>query len=156
MNFLFSISYLINGVFRKISHILTDLSCKKDVFYGRKTKFTRTAKVENISGKKENIFIGSEVLIEGRLVVFNNGGKIEIGNNTYIGVNSNIWSGESVKIGNNVLIAHNVNIIDTNSHEINHIERIENYNKAKKSELNSFKLKTIFDIGFWFSRRVTK
>jgi acetyltransferase-like isoleucine patch superfamily enzyme len=30
-------------------------------------------------------------------------------------------------VGNHVLIAHNVNIVDTNSHEIPHIERAERY-----------------------------
>ncbi|WP_158587746.1 acyltransferase [Algoriphagus lacus] len=120
------------GILRKISHFFTDLSCKNDVTFGMGTKFTRTAKVENISKNKKNINIGNFSRIEGRLVVFKYGGRIDMGDFVYIGTGSNIWSGESVFIGNNVLISHNVNIIDTNSHEIDHYEREIRY----KSLLN--------------------
>lgn len=75
----------------------------------------------------ENISIGKNTHIRGVLKVLKYGGNIEIGNNCYIGENSQIWSGESIKIGNNVLISHNVNIIDTNSHEINYVERKETF-----------------------------
>ncbi|RYE37966.1 MAG: acyltransferase [Sphingobacteriales bacterium] len=50
-----------------------------------------------------------------------------MGDNCYLGENSIIWSGESVRIGDNVLISHNVNIIDSNSHELDHLERAEGF-----------------------------
>jgi maltose O-acetyltransferase len=58
-------------------------------------------------------------------LVFPFGGKIQIGSNSYIGEGTRIWSAENIFIGNDVLISHNCNIIDTDSHEINYIERAE-------------------------------
>ncbi|MBF4465673.1 acyltransferase [Flavobacterium sp. LC2016-12] len=127
MRVIYYCAYLFKGFIRKLSHKITDLACKKDVLFEKGTKFTMTAKVENISKNINNIVIDENTIVEGRLVVFNYGGKINIGKNVYVGVGSNIWSGESVTIGNDVLISHNVNIIDTNSHEMDHIERAERY-----------------------------
>jgi len=127
MKLIYYISYLGKGISRKIFHKITDWSCKNDVVFGKGSKFTMTAKVENISKNNDNIIIAENTIIEGRLVVFNYGGKINIGKNVYIGLGTNIWSGESVTIGSNVLISHNVNIIDTNSHEMDHLERAQGY-----------------------------
>jgi len=132
MRLLFLFSYLLKGFNRKINHFLTDYSCKYMVSFQKNVHFTSTAKVDNISRKRENINLSENVLVEGRLLVFRNGGNINIGKNSYIGLGTNIWSGNQVNIGENVLISHNVNIIDTDSHEINHFERIENYLKIKK------------------------
>ena len=132
MRLLYYLSYLIKGGVRKISHTITDWACKNDVIFRKGARFTMTAKVENISKNRDNIIIGENTIIEGRLLTFNYGGKIVIGKNVYVGVGSNIWSGEYVEIGNNVLISHNVNIIDTNSHELNHIERAERYENLIK------------------------
>ncbi|MCF8320861.1 MAG: acyltransferase [Flavobacterium sp.] len=130
MKFIYYISYLYKGVLRKISHKITDWSCKNDVVFDKGTRFTMTAKVENISKNIKNITIGKNTIIEGKLMVFNYGGKISIGKNVYVGVGTNIRSGELITIWDNVLISHNVNIIDTDSHEIDHFERIQNYNKT--------------------------
>lgn len=127
------LAYLFKGLSRKISHKITDWACKKDVIFSKGVQFTMTAKVENISKNTNNIIIGQNTIVEGRLVVFNYGGKINIGKNSYIGLGSNIWSGESVIIGDNVLISHNVNIIDTNSHEMDHLERAERYSSLIKN-----------------------
>ena len=160
MKVLYFIAYFLKGFLRKLSHILTDLSCKNDVIFERGVRFTSSAKVENISKDKQNIKIGKGTLIEGRLVVFNNGGIIDIGSNCYIGAGTNIWSGEHVKIGNNVLISHNVNIIDTNSHEIDYLERIENYNKNRidgysKEKGNVITEKIIIKDYVWISFNVS-
>lgn len=130
MKLLYYLSYYLLGFKRKVEHILSDFAAKKDIVYSSAARFTRTAKVENLSKSKLNITIGKNSLIEGKLLVFSYGGKINIGNNSYIGYESNIRSGHSISIGNNVLISHNVNIIDTNSHEIDHLERAENYKKS--------------------------
>ncbi|MCB0478344.1 MAG: acyltransferase [Crocinitomicaceae bacterium] len=50
-----------------------------------------------------------------------------MGKNCFVGEGSRIWSGEKVEIGDNILISHNVNIIDTNSHETDHILRAKSY-----------------------------
>jgi acetyltransferase-like isoleucine patch superfamily enzyme len=79
------------------------------------------------SQSKEKITIGTNTSICGQLLIFKYGGNIKIGNSCYIGMGTRIWSGESVTIGNNVLISHNVSIVDTNAHEMNHLERAERY-----------------------------
>lgn len=132
MRSLYYLFYLIKGGGRKIAHYITDLACKNDVIFKKGVRFTMTAKVENISKNRDNIIIGENTIIEGKLLVFKYGGKIKIGENVYVGLGSNIWSGELIEIGNNVLISHNVNIIDTNSHEIDYEERLTSYSKQIK------------------------
>ncbi len=89
--------------------------------------FYPEAKVENHRQDKSKIIIGKGTHVRGALLVFNYGGKISIGENGYVGEGSRIWSGESVTIEDDVLISHDVNIVDTNSHELESIERSERY-----------------------------
>ena len=89
--------------------------------------FYPEAFVYNLIGDKTRINIGTATHIKGELLVFKSGGSISIGHNCFVGNGSKIWSGDAIKIGNNVLVSHNVNIIDTNSHEINAIERAKTY-----------------------------
>ena len=160
MKFIYILSFYLLGFSRKFSHILNDFSCKKDVTFDKGVSFTSSAKVQNISKDKSKIIIQKNALIEGRLVVFGNGGSIKIGMDSYIGSGSNIWSGEKITIGNNVLISHNVNIMDTNSHEINHVERIENYKKDRiqgysKEKRNVLTSEIIIEDYVWISFGVT-
>jgi len=99
--------------------------------------------IYNDSNDPSKIIIGKDSHIQGELNVFNYGGKIQIGDNTYIGKDSRIWSGESVIIGNDVLISHFCNIIDTNSHEINPFER-------------ALRSKEIFITGHWKTKGSVK
>lgn len=156
MKLIFFFSYLIKTGFRKTLNIITDLACKNDVTFAKGVRFTMYAKVENISKKIDNIFIGKNTIVEGRLLVFKYGGKIVIGKNVYIGIGSNIWSGESVQIGNNVLISHNVNIVDTNSHELNYMERAEGYeslikNGHPKNKANIITGRIVIEDHVWIS-----
>lgn len=111
---------------KKINDCFEWVSTKDGVFYPE-------AKVENFQLDKSKIVIGSGTHIRGALLVFRYGGKISIGNNSYIGDGSKIWSGESITIEDNVLISHNVNIIDTNSHEMYSNERAERYKDLIKN-----------------------
>ncbi|WP_312339850.1 acyltransferase [Sphingobacterium sp.] len=154
------LAYLYLGFSRKILHKITDLSCKYDVSYGNNCYFRKSAKVENIGKDVNKIKLGNNVLIEGKLMVFKYGGTITIGNNVYIGENSNIRSGASIDIGNNVLISHNVNIIDSDSHEINYLERAESYKNLLKfghpSEQGSVETaKIIIEDHVWISYGVS-
>lgn len=88
--------------------------------------FSAEAKVHN-GQDPSKIKIGKGSYVRGTLNVFKYGGRIQIGENSYIGDHSRIWSGEHVTIGDYVLISHNVNIIDTDSHEINAFERAERF-----------------------------
>jgi acetyltransferase-like isoleucine patch superfamily enzyme len=87
------------------------------------------AQIYNHQNNPLQISIGSRSQIKGNLLVFKYGGKITIGNDTYIGEDSRIWSGKNISIGNHVLISHQVNIIDSNSHELNSKERTERYDE---------------------------
>ncbi|OFY21880.1 MAG: hypothetical protein A2X02_05105 [Bacteroidetes bacterium GWF2_29_10] len=104
----------------------------KNSFIGDKAVIHASARINNFSRDKNKINIGENTVIDGELLIFNYGGEIIIGDNCYIGEGSRIWSGESIRIGNYVLISHNVNIVDTNSHETNHIERGDGYVKLLK------------------------
>jgi len=83
--------------------------------------------ISNMQNNVDKIILGNNTHIRGTLLIFNYGGKITIGNNCYVGDGSKIWSGDEVIIGNDVLISHMVNIVDTQTHEINAIERSERY-----------------------------
>lgn len=102
-------------------------SCSNQVILGKNSKFYKTAEVYNIQNNNEKITIGNNTHVRGILLVFGYGGKISIGNDSFIGSGTQIWSSNEVKIGNSVLISHNCNIIDTNSHEENYIERHNTY-----------------------------
>ncbi len=62
------------------------------------------------------IFVGDNVICNGELYCFLNQGVISIGNFSYIGQNTRIWSLKSITIGNRVLISHNVFIVDNLTH----------------------------------------
>lgn len=94
---------------------------------GCNSKLYPECRVINYSNQKDLIEIGENSHIRGDLVIFNYGGKIVIGNNSFLGEGSKIWSDNKIVIGNNVMISHNVNIFDTNSHETNYLERNKSF-----------------------------
>ena len=128
---------ILENIIKKLSldQILINVFNKRKIqeLYNTSTapnaKYFQEAKIFNFQGDKGKISCGKNTCIRGELLVFAYGGKISIGNYCYIGEGSRIWSGEMVEIGNNVLISHNVNIIDTNSHELNEVERHETFKK---------------------------
>jgi acetyltransferase-like isoleucine patch superfamily enzyme len=94
---------------------------------GTGTIIDRRATIYNSSGKKGNITIGSGSHIDGELMVWANAGKIEIGNNSYIGLNTRIWSAEHIRIGDRVQFAHSCNVFDSNIHSLDPHERFQEY-----------------------------
>ena len=83
-----------------------------------------SARIFNSSKEQSNIQIGDKSVIDGELIVYPYGGQINIGDNTYIGMGTRVWSCDKVEIGKNVLIAHNVNIIDNDTHPLDADQRI--------------------------------
>lgn len=73
-------------------------------------------------GDKNSIEIGKNTHIRGELMTFP-GGKIEIGDFSYVSEGSRVWSDTSIKIGDRVLIAHNVNIFDNQTHPLDPVKR---------------------------------
>jgi acetyltransferase-like isoleucine patch superfamily enzyme len=106
--------------------------CEKMASLGNGSSFYKETKVFNLRKDKNLIKIGSNSHVRGLLRLFAYGGSIDIGDNCYVGENSYIWSGDSIKIGNNVLVSHNVSIVDTNAHELDHLERAAGYIKLIK------------------------
>jgi acetyltransferase-like isoleucine patch superfamily enzyme len=89
--------------------------------------FFNETKIVNNQNDRNAIVLGRNTQVMGELLVFKYGGRIEIGDNCYIGHHTHIRSAQNIKIGNNVLISHGCNIIDTNAHEENHLERAQTY-----------------------------
>lgn len=83
---------------------------------GNNVKIFKETEIKNFTADRENITIGNDSVIRGKLTLFPSGKKIAIGDNTYIGSNTIIWIMDEIEIGDDVLIAHNVNILDNNSH----------------------------------------
>jgi acetyltransferase-like isoleucine patch superfamily enzyme len=91
--------------------------------------------IQNATGDKSKIKIGAESWIRGYLLVFNHGGSISIGDYTFIGPDTRIWSAKEIVIGNRVLISHNVNIHDNNSHPSSSEDRHLDYIHIKSKGL---------------------
>jgi acetyltransferase-like isoleucine patch superfamily enzyme len=100
-------------------------SCFSRVVAAEGVRFSASAVVRNPTGDAGRIRVGKHALVEGELAVWEYGGCIQIGEYSYVGVGTHVWSGESVTIGRYVLLAHNVNITDTNVHQISALERAE-------------------------------
>ena len=101
------------------------------IVVGTGTKISATAQIVN-RREKEYITLGKDCLVDGEIHTFLKGGKVIFGNGVYLGTNSRIWSNNQVSIGDHVLISHGVNIIDTDSHEINHQERLISHTTWKQ------------------------
>ncbi len=99
----------------------------QDCRIGVGAQLTSEAEINNLSGHADRISIGNNTHVRGRLLIYAHGGRISIGDWSYVGVRTEIWSMNSISIGNRVLIAHDVNIHDGTAHSMDHLERHEHY-----------------------------
>ncbi|MEQ8926493.1 MAG: acyltransferase [Fulvivirga sp.] len=120
---------------------------RKNCIISNSSKIIFPGEVFNFRNDRQAISIGDNSISKGQLLVFANGGILEIGKDCFSGETRYRWSAEKIKIGNGVLISHNVNIIDTNSHELDADERIKSYQlllkKGHPSEPNNVQKKEI-------------
>lgn len=86
---------------------------------------SETAGFANPTGDPSRITIGANSCVMSDMILFPQGGKISVGQRSFIGPNSKVWSAASVTIGNYVLVAHGVSIFDNVSHSVNWRERRE-------------------------------
>jgi acetyltransferase-like isoleucine patch superfamily enzyme len=147
------------GLFSNIRLRIYNRRLIKKCQIGRDSRFTRTAVISN-GQSQSSIIIGDECLIEGELLVYPFGDGIKIGNNCYIGQGTRIRSAECICIGSNVLISHGVNIFDTNSHEMNSIERMHSAQIQLKQGLPKTKgnvetAPIVIEDNVWISFNVT-
>jgi acetyltransferase-like isoleucine patch superfamily enzyme len=75
------------------------------------------------SREKSAIKIGNQTILSGHLMTFGHGGQIIIGNYSFVGPGTRIWSAKKITIGDRVLIAHDVNIHDNISHPLDSLKR---------------------------------
>lgn len=81
------------------------------------------ARILNILGNSRAIQIGANSVVLGELMTFAHGGRIEIGEWSFVGEGTRVWSAAEISIGNRVLISHNVNIMDNLTHPLEAAER---------------------------------
>lgn len=103
---------------------------EKHAMIGRDIQFASSSGVTN-SGAKDHIIIGNHGCLFGLLQALC-GGKIQIGDNFYMGSGTVLQSKEQIVIGNNAIISNNVLIVDNNNHPIEpekrmHMSQAENY-----------------------------
>jgi acetyltransferase-like isoleucine patch superfamily enzyme len=110
------------GIIRESINEYIEQSNRTSFVGSEKVKLYPQSRISNGLDRKR-ITIGDGTHVVGFLTLFGSGGNIDIGNYVYIGENTRIWSQESIKIGSNVLISHHVNIMDSDSHEIDILER---------------------------------
>jgi len=79
--------------------------------------------IHNAQGDPKRIVISSHSHVCGQLMTYSDGGNIFIGEWSYVGEMTRIWSRASISIGSHVLISHLVDIHDTDSHPIDWQER---------------------------------
>lgn len=77
-----------------------------------------SATIRNMQNNPNAISFGKYTYIRGDLFVFEQNGRIQIGEYCYVGEGTHIWSASEILIGNRVLISHNVNIFDSETHPI--------------------------------------
>jgi acetyltransferase-like isoleucine patch superfamily enzyme len=99
----------------------------KNATIGSSTRIFNEAKIYNNLGDKTKIVIGDNCDIRGELITFGHGGEIVIGNSSFVGERTKIWSAKKISIGDRVLISHNVNIHDNNAHPLDSNLRSEDF-----------------------------
>lgn len=109
---------MIKGIFGKKK------PTKKKIYAsGTNYKILRNGVVTNLQKDPSKVVIGENVHILGELFVMRHNGSIQIGEWTYIGDDTKIWSANKIVIGKRVEISHGVNIHDTISHSLSAKER---------------------------------
>jgi acetyltransferase-like isoleucine patch superfamily enzyme len=125
---------------------------------GENSRINSEARIWNSSGNPQNIKIGDNCLIAGILHVWQNCGQIEIGNHTFIGENSRIYSAKNIIIGDRVQIAHGCNIFDNNIHSLNpherHLEYIQNVTNGVKKIYSLREKEVIIKNDAWLGANV--
>lgn len=109
-------------IIRKIRVLQKKKEFEKHTILGSDIQFATSSRVIN-SGSKDNIIVGNHGCLFCMLQALC-GGRIQIGNNFYIGSGTVLQSKEQIVIGNNVIISNNVLIVDNNNHPIEPEKRI--------------------------------
>jgi acetyltransferase-like isoleucine patch superfamily enzyme len=71
----------------------------------------------------QNIAVGEDSIIEGKIVLHNPKAVVKIGKRVFIGENTLLMCYESIEIGDDVMVSWDCTIIDTNAHSVKSEER---------------------------------
>lgn len=127
MNAIFSVMDKIYKFLKKSSLRVkkAQYCCSPNVKLGNHVLIFETTAIE--ATREASIVIGNNTAIRGRLVTYPGCGQITIGDNCYVGENTQIWSETDITIEDHVLIAHNCSIFDSTTHPIDFMERRDQY-----------------------------
>jgi maltose O-acetyltransferase len=106
---------LLVQIYKKIKAASNRKTFIKNSVFGNNFQTDNYSLCLNKTKNKENIRIGDNCRIRCHLIALGSG-KIQIGNNTYIGGPSKIGAVESITIGNDVIISVDVHVFDNNNH----------------------------------------
>ncbi len=105
--------------------------------------------IQNYQYDPSKIVIGAHAQMYGRIIVFAQGGYVQMGEYSLLGENSYITSMEKVIIGNRVLISWNVSIFDSNSHPISPEQRHIHFKNLATEGLDIPTAATIIEDDVW-------
>ncbi len=88
---------------------------------------THDARLKNLRCVPEALRIGEHTLMRGELLVMPHGGEIQIGEWSFVGPSTRIWSAARIAIGDRVLISHTCEIHDWNAHSLDARARHEHF-----------------------------
>ena len=110
-----------------LSVIRSKLARRATVLKHDSVKIGWQANIINLQKNDSAISLGCGTIVKGELFTFAHGGRINIGEECYVGVGTRIWSALEIDIGNNVLMAHNISIMDSLTHPKDFLERREHF-----------------------------
>jgi acetyltransferase-like isoleucine patch superfamily enzyme len=152
-------------VIYKLYYFIKNYARKREILQYKKIATLHEGAIIGTEGRIGNnrdsssITIGDKTILKGELLTFKHGGKIEIGDWCYIGVNTRIWSAKKISIGNRVLIAHNVNVFDQNSHPMDskerHLDQIHIMEKGFQSVVDLKEKEVIIKDDAWIGFNAT-
>lgn len=152
---------VINKIVNKANYEAKQQHFRKVASFDTTVTIDSSATITNWQNDKSKISIGSGSIVSCSLMVFGFDGKIEIGEKTFIGGGTEIWSAKLVRIGAFVLISRNVYIIDNISHPKNHQERRKDWEFIRAGRMrtnNNFDLKEqeiIIEDDVWIGHNTT-
>lgn len=138
---------------------LKEIEVKESAQIGIGTYIYPEAKIQNSQKNSSKIRIGKNCRIQGYLMLFKHGGQIIIGDHTFIGPDTRIWSAKNIVIGNRVLISHNVNIHDNVSHpldsKLRHEDFLHIFSKGFQDNIDLREKEIIIEDDVWIGFNVT-
>lgn len=146
-------------IINKLKNTIKKILGIKYYSLGKNSLIRYPNKILNTSKDNSKITIGENSFIYCEIQILGHGGQVQIGNNSFIGENSYIWSGKSIKIGNRVLVGHNCNIFDTDAHPFDKDERHAQFKKifsnGHPSDINLNDIEVVIEDDVWIGANVT-